>query len=803
MRICVIGAGIAGTLLAWRLADSTSVDRIDLVTGPPGTDATAASGGGVRGFETHPVQRRLAIDSLTELFDGLRETAGYTETGCTYLLPPYAGLEGAVAEVEDAHPGSTQLLDGDELRRRGWQGLPDGTVGVLERRAGFIRPDDLRTAILAQLRRGSRSRVLDGPVLRLVPHPDGSVSCRLPGSGERYDAVVVAAGPWTPGLLAGSALPAEPYRTKAIQIALYRVGGVLPTMFVDETSDLYGRPTADGRLLLGVDTHHWSVPPGSSRPTPDLAAQAVRIAHERLPHLELSAPDLLVSNADCYADPPVLTLWSVLGSSHRLYTFTGGSGGSVKTALAASRAAASDLLSTGVDGTAPPTMPHLRRTTTSRTENTRMTMTSPGTEPATTQSTPTRYHTVGIGAGPSNLSLAALYQNATTDKLALFDARPGSGWHTPLLYPGVRMQTGWMKDLVSLVDPRHELSFLNYLVSSGRLYALINSQFDSLPRIEYERYLTWATERLGVVNFSSRVDAISFTDDGFVTTIDGEPVAVSEHLVLGLGTRPVRPDYLTGLPIDRAFIADELGERLPTLHPAAPTAVIGGGQTGLECVLRLIGSGFSDVRWIGRNQWFRSIDDSPMANELYRPSHIQYLQGLNRTKRRELIDDSRYSGDAITPGGLRALYQANYDAMLSLGEFPARLLPGRSVVAAELLGDEDIRLCCTTTSAPEEHVVRQLVVAAGREHVAAPFDADLRERIEFDDDGEMLVEPDYSVRWKGMNGHRIYSFNASRYSHGLTNAGLTQLPVRAAIVLNSMFEREIYPIDDKLCAVQW
>ena len=95
------------------------------------------------------------------------------------------------------------------------------------------------------------------------------------------------------------------------------------------------------------------------------------------------------------------------------------------------------------------------------------------------------------------------------------------------------------------------------------------------------------------------------------------------------------------------------------------------------------------------------------------------------------------------------------------------------------------------------------MVAGGREHVEAPFDDDLRERIEFDDDGEMLVEPDYSVRWKGMNGHRIYTFNASRYSHGLTNAGLTQLPVRAAIVLNSMFDREIYPINDDLCAVQW
>ncbi len=96
-----------------------------------------------------------------------------------------------------------------------------------------------------------------------------------------------------------------------------------------------------------------------------------------------------------------------------------------------------------------------------------------------------------------------------------------------------------------------------------------------------------------------------------------------------------------------------------------------------------------------------------------------------------------------------------------------------------------------------------MIVAAGREHVKAPLDDELRERIETDDDGHAVVESDYSVRWKGMNGHKIFTFNASRYSHGLTNAGLTQLPVRAAIVLNSMFEREIYPISDDVCAVNW
>ncbi|MEN3268520.1 FAD-dependent oxidoreductase, partial [Pseudonocardia sp.] len=627
--------------------------------------------------------------------------------------------------------------------------------------------------------------------LKLVPHPDGSVSCRTPGSSNRYDVVVVAAGPWTPGLLSGNALPAEPYRTKAIQLAEYEVVGALPTMFVDETSDLYGRPTADGRLLLGVDTHRWSVPPGNSLPVQDLAERAVRIAGKRLPHLRLLEAARTVNSADCYADPPVLTLWSVLGSTHRLFTFTGGSGGSVKTALAASRTAASDLLGPAMTGETP-------RNTHSRTEKMPMTSTERASD------SPSRYHTIGIGAGPSNLSLAALYKNVTTEKLALFDSRPVAGWHTPLLYPGVRMQTSWMKDLVSLVDPRHELTFLNYLVTSGRLYALMNSQFDALPRIEYERYLAWATERLGVVNFGVTVDKIAITDDGFQVSRDGVPMAVSEHLVLGLGTRPLLPAYFTGLPPERAFIADELGVRLPGMeaHKADPVAVVGGGQTGAECVLRLLGSGFTDIRWIGRHQWFRSIDDSPMANEFYRPSHIEYLQGLGRSKRREMITDHRYSGDALTPGALKAVYQANYDGMLTLGRFPITLLPGREVTSAEMV-EGQLRLRCNTQSTPEQYDVRHLVVAAGREHVPAPFDDDLRERVETDDDGEMVVEPDYSVRWKGMNGHRIFSFNASRYSHGLTNAGLTQLPVRAAIVLNSMFDREIYPISDELCAVKW
>jgi len=415
------------------------------------------------------------------------------------------------------------------------------------------------------------------------------------------------------------------------------------------------------------------------------------------------------------------------------------------------------------------------------------------------------FHTVGIGAGPSNLSLAALFEAATDERIALFDANPGPSWHPSLLYPGVRMQTGLLKDLVSLVDPRHKLTFHNYLVTTGRLFGLLNAQFDAIPRIEYQRYLAWAAEQIGDIFYGVRIDRASFDENaGFTVYSGGKAMARSEHLVLGVGTRPYMPEGFHGLPAERVFLADDLGTRMDAMltDTSAPVAVVGAGQTGVECVFRLLGAGFTDIRWFGRQQWFQSIDDSPIANEFYRPQHLDYLQELTGPTRRALIADHKLTGDALTPGALRALYQANYDGMLQLGRFPVTLLPHRDVTGGEV-SDGDILLRCTAPERREEHTVRHVVVAAGREAVPLPLDEDLRERVDVDEHGELIVEPDFSVRWKGMNGHKIYALNASRYSHGLTNAGLTLLPVRAARVLNSMFGTTVYPIRDELSPVRW
>lgn len=417
------------------------------------------------------------------------------------------------------------------------------------------------------------------------------------------------------------------------------------------------------------------------------------------------------------------------------------------------------------------------------------------------------YHTVGIGAGPANLSLAALFESSTSnERIALFDRQPGPSWHNRLLHSGVRMQTSWLKDLVSLIDPRHELTFLNYLVTTGRLFALLNSQFDVIPRLEYVRYLAWASARLQNVRYGVDVDRISFDDDGFLISSGDQPMARSEHLVIGIGSAPYIPESMSGLPPERAFIADELAERLDELSTdrTAPIAVVGGGQTGLEATLRLLNHGFTDIHWFGRRLWFDTIDDSPCANDVYRPAHAEALQRLSPPTRRRVIAGLNPTGDALTPGAMRALYQANYDALLALGKFPVTLCPGRDVRSATLEGgDGDIVLSCQTPEQTEEHRVRYLLIATGRANAQVPFDDDLRERVEVTDEGELVVELDFSVRWKGMNGHRIYALNRARTNHGLTDTNLTLLPVRSAIVLNSLFERELFQIRDELCPVNW
>lgn len=356
MRACIVGGGLAGSLLAWRMAMATTGWQIDLVLGDRCRgDATAMSGGAVRAYEPEPEQRRLATDSMVELLASrtLREWSGFRQARFVTLRRTTDGLDAAVADIELMLPGWVEVVPATELERQGWAGLRadldwggwDGTA-VQEPRAGYTSPARLRDSVLTDGAVRRRVGVHQTELTTIEPRGNGAIGCVVAGRQCEYDVLVVAAGAWTAALLRASGLPACGYRTKSIQYTLYPAGDWRPPQFVDGLTGLYGRPAGDGGLLLGLPSDEWDVDPDCPPTTPGLHAEAARLATARFPKLRIGEPIRTVGSSDCYADQPVLALRSVV-DTHRLFTFSGGAGGSVKTALAASHRAAIQLVESG------------------------------------------------------------------------------------------------------------------------------------------------------------------------------------------------------------------------------------------------------------------------------------------------------------------------------------------------------------------------------------------------------------------------------------------------------------------------
>ncbi|MFF1720372.1 lysine N(6)-hydroxylase/L-ornithine N(5)-oxygenase family protein [Streptomyces sviceus] len=411
------------------------------------------------------------------------------------------------------------------------------------------------------------------------------------------------------------------------------------------------------------------------------------------------------------------------------------------------------------------------------------------------------HQVAAIGAGPSNLSLAALAEEAVPDGVVVYERRPAHAWHPGLMHPGVRLQTSWIKDLATLVDPRNRFSFLNYLVTTGRIYAFLNAQFDAIPRLEYDRYLAWASGELKNIRYGVDVTGIRFTDRFVLTGADG-PVATCDHLVLGTGTRPHVPDCFADRKVTGVLLAEEAGEHFETCRcaPYEPAIVVGGGQTGAEAVLSLLRYGLRDIRWIGRRPWFAPLDDSPPANDFFRPAYLRHFQTLPSRMREQHVSEQILTSDGVSMSTLQELYQVNYETWLSEGRAPVMMLPGRDVVEAENQHDLVVLRCRRAAGGQERHTARHVVLATGRRPGPLLLAPDI---LEPDAGEEPFIEADYSLRWKHGDRHKIFVQNRAQSTHGVVDPNLSLLSVRSAVILNSLLEREVFTIRDEQVQTLW
>ena len=249
MRVAVIGGGAMGAAASWRLAkrgvDVTCFDRHS----PP--HAMGSSHGESRIFRTAYMEGEWYVPLLQESLGLWRELEAETSTrlltltGALMIGPASSTTVAGALQSARQHGLGARLLDAAELS--GYRGIVAGPqdVAVLDEQAGFVRPEAAVAAMLSLVPVVER----DSPVLSL----DAVV--------DRYDAVVVAAGPWTAELL-----PHLPLKVERQVLAWFAVepgaDWLTPDrfpVFIRETGDVgdvYGFPTLDGASVKIARHHH-------------------------------------------------------------------------------------------------------------------------------------------------------------------------------------------------------------------------------------------------------------------------------------------------------------------------------------------------------------------------------------------------------------------------------------------------------------------------------------------------------------------------------------------------------------------
>jgi lysine N6-hydroxylase len=396
---------------------------------------------------------------------------------------------------------------------------------------------------------------------------------------------------------------------------------------------------------------------------------------------------------------------------------------------------------------------------------------------------------VGVGAGPANLSLAALMHGDPELPNLFFDRNPRFTWHDDQLVTGATLQVSIFKDLVSLSDPTNRFSFLSYLHEQGRIYHFLNAQFAHVPRTEFRNYLAWAAENNENIVFSETVERIEF--DGVFRVATNRREVTADNIAVGVGTVPSVPEFAEPHLGPTQFHVSRYLSRSKGLR-GRRVAIVGGGQSGAEAFLDLISRPKPEqpawVVWISKRRNYFPIDDSTFTNDFYTPDYSNYFYQLPEDKRAEINSAHLLTSDGISDSTLRAIYQQLYQLQFIEGSAHRfGLMPNRTVTAADRVGDcWELSLRHNDESEQSHCVaVNAVVWATGFRPASRMFLEPLLDRIETEN-GEFRLDEDYAAVWDGPRDRNIFVQNAARGQRGLPDINLSLNAWRAGRITDRL-----------------
>jgi glycine/D-amino acid oxidase-like deaminating enzyme len=255
-RIVVIGGGVVGCSVAWHVAKTGLGEVVLLERDRLGSGTTWHSAGNItwRPGAQHDAMVLYAMDAIAALTAETSQETGWLKTGRLFLAhgsQAIAGLERYQAQAERRGIGARMVTGAEAARLHPLIDAGAVTAAWLNPLSGRVNPADL-TAAYAKAARRHGAHILEGRAVAAIRVRNGRIAGVETSQGAvDADAVVVAAGLWSRGLL----------RPLDIHIAqwhcehFYLIADVSPRLaretpsFVAPEDLLYGREEVGGMLL--------------------------------------------------------------------------------------------------------------------------------------------------------------------------------------------------------------------------------------------------------------------------------------------------------------------------------------------------------------------------------------------------------------------------------------------------------------------------------------------------------------------------------------------------------------------------
>jgi L-ornithine N5-oxygenase len=420
------------------------------------------------------------------------------------------------------------------------------------------------------------------------------------------------------------------------------------------------------------------------------------------------------------------------------------------------------------------------------------------------------YDVVGVGFGPSNLSLAIALEERGRDGLEsglsshFFEGQQRFGWHRNMLLPSTTMQISFLKDLVTFRNPTSSFSFVSFLHASGRLPQFVNNQDFYPTRQEFHQYLEWAQARVAAgVSYGSKVTSIrpagpDATDRLRLTVTDGngqaERTVEARNVVISTG---LVPRMLAGVESDeRVWHSSEFLHKFHRMDPRGlrRVAVVGAGQSAAEITRFLYDRlPHAEVSAIIPSYGYSVADDTPFANQIFDPGAVDdYYFGSDQTREAFWRYHRNTNYSVVDAEVIRDLYRRTYDDQVR-GVKRLRVLNLTRVDAVKRAGAETrVSLRVGLGGEVRELDVDALVCATGYDSMEPTgLLRDLDQHCLRDEAGRFRMERDYRIATTPDIASGIYLQGGTEHTHGLSSSLLSNIAVRSGEIADSIAARGI------------